>query len=46
MLADLAAGRSGSNPGLVTYAGGRVYVVADDGVHGNELWSAMMSPGS
>jgi len=44
LLADVAPGSAGSNPGWVTAVGGHVFFVADDGVHGRELWATDGTP--
>jgi ELWxxDGT repeat protein len=44
LLADIAPGSAGSNPGRATAFGGRVFFTADDGTHGNEVWSTDATP--
>jgi ELWxxDGT repeat protein len=38
LLRDVYPGSSGSSPEHLTVAGGKLFFVADDGVHGHELW--------
>jgi ELWxxDGT repeat protein len=44
MVADLDSGRDGSYPNEMIAAFGTLYFVADDGVHGRELWSLAPPP--
>ncbi|MFP2964136.1 hypothetical protein ACLEPN_42115 [Myxococcus sp. 1LA] len=37
-MKDLRPGLAGSQPRNLTRVGSRVFFVADDGVHGAELW--------
>ncbi|MFL5347811.1 MAG: ELWxxDGT repeat protein [Hyalangium sp.] len=37
---DLRSGAAGSAPGSFAVLGGRLYFIADDGIHGRELWSS------
>jgi ELWxxDGT repeat protein len=39
LLADINPGRGNSNPQWIGIAGDTVFLIADDGVHGAELWS-------
>ncbi|MBL8722500.1 MAG: hypothetical protein JNK49_00555 [Planctomycetes bacterium] len=39
LLADIHPGSGNSNPQLLGIAGARILMLADDGVHGRELWS-------
>ena len=45
LVADLAPGVAGSRPDLVTRLGDRILFVADDTIHGFELWSTDGTPG-
>jgi ELWxxDGT repeat protein len=38
MVRDVRPGSAGSNPGSLYVFKGRLYFVADDGVHGGEMW--------
>jgi ELWxxDGT repeat protein len=38
-LSDIMPGSASSNPGLFSKAGNLIYFIADDGVHGRELWA-------
>ena len=38
-LADVAPGAMSASPSLLTVSGPRLFFVADEGVHGRELWS-------
>jgi ELWxxDGT repeat protein len=38
MVRDIRRGSAGSDPGSLYVFKGRLYLVADDGVHGGELW--------
>ncbi|HEX8823365.1 MAG TPA: ELWxxDGT repeat protein [Archangium sp.] len=40
LLADLAPGMTGSEPGELVHGDGVLFFTADDGVHGRELWSS------
>jgi len=40
LAADVLPGPSGSEPSELTAFDGRLYFVADDGVHGKQIWHA------
>lgn len=40
LVSDIRAGAEGANPKGLTAWNGRVYFRADDGIHGEELWSS------
>ena len=40
MVKDIRPGERGSHPHALTDVGGLLYFVADDGVHGDELWKS------
>jgi ELWxxDGT repeat protein len=44
MLTDIRRGPRGSDPRWLTTVGDRVFFSADDGSHGRELWSAVLTP--
>lgn len=44
LVYDVRTGTTGSNPEQLVSFGGLVYFVADDGVHGKELWRSSGSP--
>jgi ELWxxDGT repeat protein len=39
LLRDIQQGSGSSNPGNLTYSGGRLYFTADNGINGVELWT-------
>jgi ELWxxDGT repeat protein len=39
LVADVAEGAMSASPSLLTVSGPRLFFVADEGVHGRELWS-------
>ncbi len=43
MISDINPGKSDSNPSEFTLVNGEVYFIADDGVHGTELWKTDIS---
>ena len=43
LAADIRSGSDGSNPQALLYANNALYFVADDGVHGRELWKVDLS---
>jgi ELWxxDGT repeat protein len=38
MVADINPGKGSSNPSIPVDVNGTLYLLADDGIHGNELW--------
>lgn len=38
MVADINPGKASSNPSIPVDVNGILYLTADDGIHGNELW--------
>src|SRR6266576_2726596 len=44
MVADVYPGNLSSNPTSLTNVNGTLYFIADDGVHGRELWKSDGTP--